>query len=227
MVGGEALVAEIAVDFVDALEAAHHQALQVKLGRDAQVEVDIERVVMGHEGARGGAAVERLHHGGFDFDEAAGLELAAQRADDPRARDEDLAHLGIGDEVEIALAVADFDVLQAVPLFGHGEQGLGEELELLRVDAQLAGAGAEEIALDADDVADIEQLEELEIALAHGVLLDVDLQALSVLLQVGEAGLAHVAQRHEAAGDADAHLGQKLFRGLAAVAGDDLRNGVR
>ena len=64
------------------------------------------------------------------------------------------------------------------------------------MNAQLAGAGTEEIAVDADDVADVEQLEQLEIALAHGVFLDVDLQALSVLLQVGEAGLAHVAERH-------------------------------
>ena len=31
---------------------------------------------------------------------------------------------------------------------------------------------------------------------------------------------------HQAAGDADAHLGQQLFGGLGAVAGDDLGNGV-
>ena len=41
---------------------------------------------------------------------------------------------------------------------------LREELELLRVNAQLAGARAEQVALHADDVADIEQLEEREIA---------------------------------------------------------------
>ena len=76
---GEALVAEIAVDLVDALQAAHHQPLQVKLRRDAQVEIDIERVVMGDERPRRGAAVDRLHHGRLHFDEAARFQLPAQR----------------------------------------------------------------------------------------------------------------------------------------------------
>ena len=144
-----------------------------------------------------------------------------------RARHEDLAHFGIGDQVQVALAVARLHVFQAVPLLGHGEQRLGEELQLLGVDAQLARAGAEQIALHADDVADIEHLEELEIALAHGVLLDVDLQTLAVLLQVREPGLAHVAHRHHAPGhDADAHLGVSSSAVFGAVLRQDLRNRV-
>ncbi len=133
---------------------------------------------------------------------------------------------GLAIEVEIALAIARLHVFQAMPLFGHGEQRLGKELQLFGVDAQFAGAGAEEVAVHADDVADIEQLEELIIALAHGVLLHVDLQTLAVLLEVGEAGLAHVAQGHEAAGDADAHFGGQLFGGLGAVRGQNLGNGM-
>ena len=101
-----------------------------------------------------------------------------------------------------------------------------EELQLLGVDAELAGAGAEQVAFHADDVADIQHLEELEIALAHGVFLDVDLQALAVLLQVREAGLAHVADGHDAAGDAHAHLRRQFFGGLGAILRQDLGNGV-
>ena len=81
-----------------------------------------------------------------------------------RARHEHLAHFGVRDQVEVALPVARLHVLQAVPLLRHGEQRLREELQLLRVDAQLAGARAEQVALHADDVADIHQLEELEVA---------------------------------------------------------------
>ena len=103
---------------------------------------------------------------------------------------------------------------------------LREEFQLLGVDAQLAGAGAEQVAFHADDVAEVEQLEERVIALAHGVLLDVDLQALAVLLQVGEAGLAHVAQRHQASGNADPHLRRQFFGRLGAVLGQNLRHGV-
>ena len=144
-----------------------------------------------------------------------------------RARDEYLAHVGIGDQVEIALPVARLHVLQAVPLLGHGEQRLGEELELLDVHAQLAGARAEQVAFHADDVADIEQLEELEIALADRVLLDVDLQALAVLLQVRESRLAHVAQRHQRARRcARASRATSSSAGLRAVFRQNLRDRV-
>ena len=85
------------------------------------------------------------------------FELPAEGRDDFGAGDEGLADIGIGDQVQIALAVPGLDVLQAVPLLRHGEQDLGKEVELLGVDAQFAGAGAEQIAFGADDVAEIDQ----------------------------------------------------------------------
>ena len=47
--------------------------------------------------------------------------------DDRRPRLEDLARLGVDREVEVALAVAALDVLQAVPLLGQRTEALGEE----------------------------------------------------------------------------------------------------
>ena len=88
-------VAEVAVDLVDALQAADHQALQVKFRRDAQEQIDVERVVMGDERPRGGASGDRLHHRSFDLDEVARIEEAADRLHDAGALGEDLAHLGI------------------------------------------------------------------------------------------------------------------------------------
>ena len=90
----DAFVAEVAVDLVDAVEAADHQALQVELGRDAQKQIDIERVVVRDEGPRHGAAGDRLHHRRFDFEEAALVEEAAHGAHNLRALDEDFAHIG-------------------------------------------------------------------------------------------------------------------------------------
>ena len=71
------LVAEVAADLVDALEAADDQPLEVQLGRDAHVEVEIERVVMGRERARRGAAQDRVHHRRLDLEEPARVEEAA------------------------------------------------------------------------------------------------------------------------------------------------------
>ena len=53
---------------------------------------------------------------------------------------------GLTNEVDVALAVAQFDVGEAVPFFGQRQKVLGEEGELFDVDAELAGACAEEIA---------------------------------------------------------------------------------
>ena len=66
---------------------------------------------------------------------------------------EGLHHLGVHHEVEVAAPVADLGVLEAVVLLGQGLEGLGEEGHLLRVHGDLAAAGLEDVALDADDVA--------------------------------------------------------------------------
>ncbi len=54
------------------------QPFEIELGSDTQIQVDVERVVMGDERARDGAAVERLHHRCFHFEESALIELAAE-----------------------------------------------------------------------------------------------------------------------------------------------------
>jgi hypothetical protein len=214
---GQPFVAEIAIDLVNALQAAHQQALQVQLRRDAQVQVDIQRVVMRDEGTRRRAAIERLHHGRFHFHESMAFELAAKRSDNAAAREEDFAHFGVRDQIQVALAVARFHVFQAMPFLGHGEQRLREVLQMFDVHAQFAGAGAEQVAFHADDVAQIDQLVDGEIALGKGVLLDVDLQALAILRQMREPGLAHAAQGLHAPGDAHAHRRGQFFRGLRTV----------
>ncbi len=63
------LVAEIAVDLEHLLETAHHQPLQIELGRDPQIQRHIQGVVMGDEWPRGGAARDHLHHRRLDLEE--------------------------------------------------------------------------------------------------------------------------------------------------------------
>ncbi len=84
-------VAEVAVDLEDLLEAAHDQLLQVELGRDAKVELRVERVVMGDERPRRGASRDRVHHRRLDLEIAARDEEFAHRLDDLRPGDE---HVG-------------------------------------------------------------------------------------------------------------------------------------
>ena len=70
----EAFVAEIAVDFVDPLQAPHHQALQIELRGDPQVELHVQGVVVGDEGLGGGPPGDGLHHGGLHLQIAPAVE---------------------------------------------------------------------------------------------------------------------------------------------------------
>src|SRR6202000_2308430 len=101
---GDALVAEVLAKLIDALEATDDQPLEIQLCGDPQVQVAVESVVVGCEGTRHSAAVERLQDRGFDLDEAVAVERAADRRDDPRTVDEQLSALDARDEVQLAMA---------------------------------------------------------------------------------------------------------------------------
>ena len=123
VLGADAFVAEVAVDLVDAVEAADDEALEVELGRDAQGEVDVERVVVGGEGAGGGAAGDGVHHGGFDFEVAAVVEEVADGAEDGGALDEDFADVARVSDSEVRLLGSSRSPLAAMRRLGGGRFG--------------------------------------------------------------------------------------------------------
>ena len=224
---GDAFVAEVAIDLVYTLEASYDQALEVELGRDAQVEVDVERVVMRDERPGDGAAGDGLHHGGFNFDVAARVEEGADGFHDLAALDEDVAHLRIHEEVDVALAVTEFDVGEPVPFLGERQQVFGKEGQFFDVNAELAGARAKQITARADVIAEVEQFVKVESFFTDRVFFHVDLEALALLLDVRESGLAHEADGHDASGDASVDaIGFELLGSLLAVVGENLRDGV-
>ena len=166
--------------------------------------------MVGDEGAGRRADLQRAQHGGIDFEVAVIVHELADGLDDLRALDERIAYLGVDDHVEVALAIACVHVLEAVELLRQGMQALGEQRDLLRVDADLAHLRAENDAFNADDVAEVEVLELLVGFLADIVAADVDLDLAVAVEHVGEAGLAHHAARHHAAGDGDGLAVQRL-----------------
>ncbi len=205
---GDALVAEVLAQLVDAVDAADDQPLQVELGGDPQVEVAVERVVVGDERPRQGAAVERLQDRGLDLDEAALVEPAAHLADGAGAQGEEAAALLVGDQVELALAVAGLDVLEAVELVGRRAQALGEQAPAVDRQRELAAApGRQRRPLDADDVAEVEVDQQLVGLLAEQVLAGVQLDLAAAVAEVEEAGLAVAAAGDDPARDPVPRLG--------------------
>ena len=161
---GQPLVAEVLADLVDALEAADDQPLEVQLDGDAKVEVAVERVEVRRERQRRAAAVDRLQHRRLDLDEAALVEPGADRGDDLGPRHEDLARVLVRDQVELAVAEAGLDVGQPVVLLGRRAQRLGQQLVALELQRELAAAGAEDRAVGADQVAEVEREQALAAA---------------------------------------------------------------
>src|SRR5437868_7749251 len=215
-------VPEVAVDLEYALDAADRQALQVQLRRDAHEQTHVERVVMRDEGPRQRAAGDRLHHQRFDFQEATLRKELAHRRNDAAADLEDRARIRVDDQIEIALPVANLDVLQTVPLLRQRQQALGEELQLRRPDRQLVRLRPEEAPLHADPVAEVEQLVDLEIALRQRVLPDVDLHAGAAVGDDEEVRLAEAADAEDSPRRPRAWLRRlELLAGLRSVLRDD------
>jgi hypothetical protein len=152
---GEAFVPEIAVDFIDPVKAPHQEALQIKLRRDAQIQLHVQGLMMGGEGFGRGPARDGLHHGGLHFEEAPLVQELAHDPGDGRPGAEDLPDRGIHQQVEVALAVAGLHVGEAVVFFRQGAQGLGEELKAAHLQGEFPGFGAKQRALKTHQVAHV------------------------------------------------------------------------
>jgi len=134
--------------------------------RDEQVEARL----------RERAAVERLEYRRLDLEETALVEPAAHRGDRLRAQDEQVASLVVGDQVELAVAVARLCVLDSEVFLGHFPQALRQQLPVAHEQGQLTSPGLERSAVHADQVADIQGSQQLEGFAPQDVPLRLDLQ---------------------------------------------------
>ena len=153
------------------------------------------------EGPRRRAAGDLLHHRRFHFEVAALVKEPAHRLQHLGPLHKYRAAFEIRKQVDITLAIAQFHIRQPMKLLRQRQHGLGQKRQPLHVHGQFAGPGAEQIARDADVVAQIKQFVERKALLADRIQANINLQPLAALLQRGKAGLALGANGHDAAGD--------------------------
>ncbi len=199
--GVEALIAEHPADLEHPVHPADDEALQRQLERDSQVHLDVERVVMRYERPRRRAAGLAQENRGLDLPEPALAQHAAGGRDDGRADRERLARRRVDDQVEIPLAVAGLGIGQPMATVRQWTERLGEELEPVDPDRELAVVGGHDRALDADPVAEVEVAEVGQRLLAHGVPCDQQLDRSALVLEVGEVEAAVSPLAHDPAGD--------------------------
>src|SRR5207244_13248181 len=117
--------------------------------------------------------------------------------------------------------------IKYMPLLCQMKQNYGEKRDIFHVYRQLAVARAEQISGNANVIAEVEQLVKLESFFANCVFLHVNLEPLSLLLQMREAGFAHQANGHNPASDAHIYTGiSQLLCGFLRILGQDLRDGM-
>mmetsp|Transcript_7100 Transcript_7100/g.27905 ORF Transcript_7100/g.27905 Transcript_7100/m.27905 type:complete len:619 (+) Transcript_7100:390-2246(+) len=147
----DALVAELTADLVHAVHAADDEFLEVELGCDAHVQGHVEVVMVRDEGLGGGAAGDHVHHRSLNLHEILVVQVLADASDDVGPGDENVANLGVHDEVEVPLAVPGLLILEAGET-GEHVQARRQHLHVAREDGQLALLGFARVAADADDV---------------------------------------------------------------------------
>ena len=193
---GHALVAEVLGELVDALEPADDEPLEVELGRDAEVEVLVELVRVGHERVGERAAVARLEDRRLDLDEPAIVEVAPDRGHHAGAQLEVGARLLAHQQVEVALPVAGLGLGQPVEGVGQRPPDLGEQLELGDGKRRLAALRLRGNPGDADDVA------EVEVDGPGAILGHEQLDLPGAVDEVEEDELPHVPPSHDPPGHA-------------------------
>src|SRR6185436_10201025 len=116
---------------------------------------------------------------------------------------------------------------QAVPLLRRRAQRLGERQVLGGGQGELAGLAPEERPLHAHEVAEVGDLEALELV-AERVLLHVNLELAAPVAELDERRLAEAPERHHPAGDGVAWLrGLQLLGGVRGVLLGDVAGEVR
>ena len=125
VLGRNTFITKVAVDFVDAVEPTHNQPFQVELRRDTQVEGKIQRIMVGAKGPGGGSPGDRLHHRRLHLDVSALVKKMPDRLKYLGSFDENRAHIGVHEQIDVTLPVAKFNVSQAVVFLRECQHRLG------------------------------------------------------------------------------------------------------
>jgi len=166
-----AFVTEVLGKLVHAFKTAYDEALQVELIGNAQVEGNVQGIVVGDEGAGGRSTGYGLKNGGLHFHVASFVEEVAHGAEHQGAFAENVFDLIVDNQVDVALTVAEFGVGKGIEHFAvffldhrQGAQGFGQYGKFLCVDGYFTHLGTEHVAFDANKVADVQEF------LEHGVV---------------------------------------------------------
>src|SRR5439155_8413257 len=172
---GNPFVSKVAVDFEYLVESADEQTFQIKLQRNAQVKIEAERFVMRCEWFGCCTSSDRLQNWRLDFDEGAFLQKAPRFADNCDSFFEHSAGMLVRKKIEITLAISRLNILQALPLFRQWPQRFGQDLKFVHPSRAFAGLSQKTKTLYTDEIANSQQVKDLDRVGAHLLLVKIHL----------------------------------------------------
>src|SRR5688572_29072318 len=111
---------------------------------------------MGPERFRRCAARHRLQHRLLHLQEISRFHKSPDLAHNRDTRLEDSARSLVRDQIQIALAIARFDVLKPMPFCRERPERFPEQLEFMNFESWLTGLGDETGSFDPDEVSQID-----------------------------------------------------------------------
>ncbi len=213
-----ALVAERATELENPLDAADAQPLEVQLGRDAQVQVEVVGVDVGQERPGVGAAVDLLQDRCLDLQKPFADQGFADRVQYTAACPDQVAGLGVDRQVDVAGAHPRFLVGQSLPLVGQRAQALADQPPIAHHQRAGARPAAAHRTAHLDQVAEVDGVGEVRgRALFEQRIVKQQLDFAGPVAQLGEQHAAVVADAQHPPGHRHAFV-------VACV--DGLRDGV-
>ena len=158
-----AFVTEIFGKFVNAFESPYDQAFQIQFISDAEVQRNVQGIVVCDERTGGGTSRNGLENGRFHFHVTAFVEEIAHGRKYLCPFAEDVLYLSVYHEVDVPLTVPEFWVGKrikhsAVFFFNDRQrtQGFCQHGQAFGVDGNFTHLSPEHIAFDTDKVSDVE-----------------------------------------------------------------------
>ena len=162
---------------------------------------------MGRERPGQRAAIKRLQNRGLDLDEPLGIEEPADRGNHPRADDEQLARLLVGDQIELPPPEPRLHVGQAMVLLGRRPQRLRQDRERHHPQRELAPPGHERHPVDPDKVPEIQAQQPVHSIGTELIDARLELDPPRAVDQIQEGHLALPAPRRQTSSDPVADRG--------------------
>ena len=217
--GIHTLVAENTPNFIHPIHAAYDEPLQRQFSGNAHEHIDVQSVMMGDEGTSGSPAGDGVKYWSLHLYIAPSIHKIAHMLDELRTDNKVSLHLGVDNQIHIALAITQLGIGKPVKLLRQRQQSLAQQSHLLHPHRHFSSLGAEYLALHAYDIADIVLLKAVILLLIQLILPGVELDAAGLVLQIAEGHFAHATLGHKAAGKS--HLftfqGVKVFLNISRL----------